>query len=118
MPHWSDEYPHDLHATVILKDNKIKLWKVGDGKLNQKYDIDRTIQEHPEYSYQEKTWSVNSDAEHNDVFNIHAPGWFRQWKMHEKAHGGTPWDDSFTQAELDQVFGGRYSFVKALKAGC
>jgi|GEM_PF-875062 ASCH domain. len=74
--HWSDRYPHDLHASAILKNGKIKRWKVGNGKLSNKYNIDLLM---PDYSYQEKTWTVNNFLESQDVFNRHSPDWFRQW---------------------------------------
>lgn len=77
--HWSDRYPHDLHASVILKHSKIKLWKVGSGKLCERYNVADLQKERPEYSYYEKTWEVNNHAEHEGVFDIHAPEWFRQW---------------------------------------
>ncbi|MFI2856931.1 hypothetical protein ACH6EH_07295 [Paenibacillus sp. JSM ZJ436] len=33
-----------------------------------------------DYTVESKTWIVNNDQEHEDVFMIHAPKWYRQWK--------------------------------------
>ena len=93
MPHWSEVYPHDLHASAILKNNKIKIWKVGDGKLSEKYLIDSLIKEHPEYSYQEKTWTVNNDSEHGEVFGKLAPEWFSQWEHADDYRGFRAYND-------------------------
>nr|WP_243156853.1 phage antirepressor KilAC domain-containing protein [Clostridium beijerinckii] len=57
MAHWCDTWPHIIIASVILKDNKIKLWKVGQNPLRDKYSIEMLIKEHPEYSYEEKKWT-------------------------------------------------------------
>jgi len=79
MPHWLDVYPHALYASVIIKNNKIKVWKVGDRKLSEKYLVDDLIEQHPEYGYHEKKWLVNDSNEHQDVFEKLAPEWFLQW---------------------------------------
>ena len=101
MPHWIDVYPHDIHASVILKNNKIKLWKVGDRKLNEKYAIDELIKQRPDYSYSEFTWSVNSSEEHNEIFFLNAPEWFKQWEIHEEFQGFDPYKRDLL-AEGDQ----------------
>jgi hypothetical protein len=96
MVHWSDEYPHELHANVLLLDNKIECWKVGNTKADEGYwpfrahwKIDRMrlkpvdgydVWNLGDYEIQTKTWIVNNDKEHDDVFNIHAPEWFKQWE--------------------------------------
>ncbi|MEK4355173.1 hypothetical protein MKX41_30760 [Paenibacillus sp. FSL R5-0475] len=79
MPHWLDVYPHEVHASVILKNDKIKIWKVGERKLSGSYKIDDLKTRHPEYSYHEITWVVNNRDEHNAVFAKHARDWYRQW---------------------------------------
>jgi hypothetical protein len=80
MPHWLDVYPHEIHASVILKNNKIKMWKVGEMKLSRSYKIDDLKTQHPDYSYQEKTWVVNNRDEHQAVFDTHAREWYKQWQ--------------------------------------
>jgi hypothetical protein len=73
-----------------VKNNKIKLWKVGDRKLSEKYAIYELMKQRPEYSYSEFTWSVKNSEEHNEVFDLHAPKWFRQWEIHEGYKGFDP----------------------------
>lgn len=97
MAHWIDEYPHELHANVLLLDNKIECWKVGNTKAEDGYwpfkaywkkDRFKIVQdEHGcaffdmgDYKIETKTWVVNNDQEHSDVFYIHAPEWFKQWE--------------------------------------
>lgn len=80
MPHWIDTYPHEVHASVILKNDEIKTWKVGERKLSGSYKIDDLTTQHPEYSYQEKTWVVKNSDEHNAIFDTHARDFFKQWK--------------------------------------
>ncbi len=90
MPHWSEVYPHELHASVVLKDNKIISWKVGNGKLRDKYMIDILIKTNPEYLYQEKTWVVNNEAEHREVFEIYSTKWLDKWEIHKDFQGFNP----------------------------
>lgn len=115
MAHWCDTWPHTIVASVILKDNKIKLWKVGQNRLKDKYDIKGLIKAHPEYSYQEKEWIVHNDLGHNKVFSEHSKKWYRQWKLHEDYHGSSPFEED--DFDLSEVFGGRFQVVKPLKVG-
>ncbi|MZK54169.1 hypothetical protein GT711_28390 [Clostridium beijerinckii] len=115
MAHWCDTWPHIIIASVILKDNKIKLWKVGQNPLRDKYSIEMLIKEHPEYSYEEKKWTVYNDLGHNKVFYEHSKNWFRQWELHPQHLGGSPFtDDGF---DFEKIFGGRFEVVKPLKIG-
>jgi hypothetical protein len=115
MAHWCDTWPHVIIASVILKDSKIKLWKVGQNPLNDKYNIQGLIKEHPEYSYEEKKWTVYNDLGHNKVFYEHSKNWFKQWELHPQHLGGSPFvDDGF---DFEKIFGGRYEVVKPLKIG-
>lgn len=115
MAHWCDTWPHIIVASVILKDNKIKLWKVGEYSLKDKYNIEALMKEHPEYSYQEKEWTVYNDLGHNKVFREHSRKWFSQWKLHEKHIGGSPFEED--DFDLSEVFGGRFKIIKPLKIG-
>ncbi|WP_271814209.1 hypothetical protein [Clostridium beijerinckii] len=115
MAHWCDTWPHVIIASVILKDSKIKLWKVGQNPLSEKYSIKELIKEHPEYSYEEKKWTVYNDLGHNKVFYEHSKNWFRQWELHEQHIGGSPFiDEDF---DFEEIFGGRFQVVKPLKIG-
>ena len=93
MINWCDTYPHIIVASVILKDNKIKLWKVGQNRLRDTYDIEGTIKIHPAYSYEEKEWIVFNDLDHEKVFIEDSKKWFKQWEHHEKHLGGSPFED-------------------------
>lgn len=103
--HWSDKYPHDLHASVILKNGKIKIWKVGNGKLSEKYNVKHLETERPHYSYQEKTWIVQDRYEHNDVFSKHAPEWFRQWPHSDEYIGFPAYSTHAAPSESDDLTG-------------
>ncbi len=90
MPHWLDTYPHTVYASVILKDNKIVVWKVGQYSCKD-YLFDPNI-----YTVQEQAFVVNSSEEHNRVFEKDAKDWFRQWDLHEDFRGMSPFEDIFT----------------------
>jgi len=90
MAHWCDTWPHVIVASVILKDNRIMLWKVGENRLSDKYNIEGLIREHPEYSYKEKEWIVNNGGVNNKVFYECLKKWFNQWKLHEDHMEGSP----------------------------
>lgn len=93
---WSDAYPHELHANVLLLDNKIENWKTGNTKAESEYwpfsgrwKVPRMKVENYEgydsmalgdYTVDSKTWIVNNDQEHNDVFEIHSKEWYKQWE--------------------------------------
>lgn len=115
MPHWCDTWPHKIVCSVILKENKIMLWKVGQYPLKDKYNISGLIEEHPEYSYQEKEWTVFNDLGHNKVFNEHSLNWMKQWEVHPKHLGCSPFEQD--DINLSEAFGGRFQFVKPLKTG-
>ncbi|MBE7896096.1 hypothetical protein G7L40_20650 [Paenibacillus polymyxa] len=94
--HWSDKYPHELHANVLLLDGKIENWKVGNMKADSKHypfssywkvnrmklvtEGDHQFYELGDYEVKSFTWTVNNYKEHNDVFNYHASEWFKQWE--------------------------------------
>lgn len=113
MAHWSDTWPHVIVASVILKNNKIKLWKVGENRLKDKYNIEALIKEYSEYSYQEKEWTVQNDLGHNKVFGEHSKIWFRQWELHEDYKGCSP----FEEDDFQDLVGGRFKVIKPLKIG-
>lgn len=98
MPLWTDEYPHDLYATVILYEDKIVRWYVGPdarypesvswrGEIPQVFEKLEAGLIHAEH----KKWVVHDDKEHTTVFQKHAPRWFKQWKMSEYNRGSKPY---------------------------
>lgn len=103
MAHWADTWPHVVVASVILKDNKIIFWKIGESSLKNSFSIEALIKDHPRYSYQEKKWTVNNDDEHNDIFYKYSREWFKQWEVHEDHVGCSPFEyDDFEKLKLER----------------
>lgn len=94
--HWSDTYPHELHANVLLLDGKIECWKTGSTKAESndwpfksywkpsRMKINKVGEDDSmwlgDYTVESKTWIVKNDQEHNDVFEAHSKEWYRQWE--------------------------------------
>ncbi|MBX4267171.1 hypothetical protein [Clostridium estertheticum] len=95
MKHWLNTFPHKIYATTILKDNKIIYWKVGQNRLKDTYNIENLIKNHPSYSYEEHCFEVNTSTEHKNIFQIESVEWFRQFGLHEKFKGISPFDNNF-----------------------
>lgn len=99
MPFWDDEYPHELHASVLLWENQIVRWKVGPSYWEDPTAISfrgeipnlREVFDNGELSVQHKTFVVHDDEEHEAVFRKHAAKWFKQWKIHQNHRGGKPY---------------------------
>lgn len=91
IKHWSDQYPHDLYASVLLLDGKIESWKVvnypkrSPGEFQAIWKRGRLN----DYTTENMKWVVSNNKEHNDVFSVHAPEWFRQWP-HAEDYVGFP----------------------------
>lgn len=90
MAHWSDVYPHEVYACVLLLDGKIYNWKIGEYYWSSPYearmrlsDFDKIDRMKTEY----KSWTVYNDEEHNEVFERLAKEWFKQWEIHENHVG-------------------------------
>lgn len=96
MPHWVETYPHTIWANVVLKDNKIVNWSVGERKWEHHFSMTRyfkvpfNFDDYKDEIVQNLSWEVQNDKEHNDVFEILAPEWFRQWEIHEDFKGSKP----------------------------
>jgi hypothetical protein len=92
--HWIDTYPHEVYASVLLLDNKILNWKVGETywesplfvytSLDMWFDVD-------DLEARYTSWTVHTPEEHNRVFQELAPEWFKQWEIHEKFKGFKPY---------------------------
>lgn len=94
MKHWVDAYPHKVFASVLLLDGKIYGWKIGDRYWDSPYevrmkinDFDKLDRMRAEHTY----WIVYNSKEHNDVYEIHAKEWFKQWEIHEDLPGFKPY---------------------------
>lgn len=92
MLHWCNTFPHEIYASVILKDNKIKMWKVAASKLSRDYNIARLIEERSEYAYEEIAFTANNNEEHCKIFSKDAVDWLNQWELHEEFEGFSPFD--------------------------
>ncbi|MFD0682392.1 MULTISPECIES: hypothetical protein [unclassified Paenibacillus] len=92
LKHWVDTYPHVIHASVLLLDNKIENWKVGQ-RSKETYEFrgfwkkDR-LNDYTSYTI---SWTVNNSEEHNAVFTKIAPMWFRQWEVASDFNGSVPY---------------------------
>lgn len=95
MTHWVDTYPHTIYASVLLRDNKIINWKIGQRKWLDHMDMTRrmklpyTKSDYDGETVESKVWEVNDDHEHSQVFEVLAKEWFKNWDIHEK-HEGSP----------------------------
>lgn len=93
MAHWVDTYPHTVYASVLLKDNKIINWKIGERKWKHNMDMTRMFKlPFNMDGYEGETvesigFEVNSDVEHNKTFSELAKEWFKQWEVHEEYNG-------------------------------
>lgn len=93
MPHWSDIYPHKLYASALLLDGKIENWKVVDYPWIDIYGIKNYWKRDrmKDYTIVSQEWEVNNDKEHNDVFTMHAPKWFKQWELADDYRLASPY---------------------------
>ncbi|UED72129.1 hypothetical protein [Brevibacillus sp. HD3.3A] len=90
MPHWSDTYPHNVYASVLLLDEKIYNYKVGGSywktplEVKMRYsDFDKIDRMTVEHTY----FEVNNSEEHNAAFEVLARDWFKKWEIHENHIG-------------------------------
>jgi hypothetical protein len=80
--HWSDEYPHMIYVSVLLLDNRIENWKVGNyqwhnpGECKCYWKFKRL----KDYKVQSIGFWCKNDEEHNRVFTELAPKWLKQFK--------------------------------------
>lgn len=92
--HWVDTYPHEIYASVLLLDNKILQWEIGETYWVSPLSIYIS----PDmWSYIDDletkyiSWTVHNSEEHNKVFQELAPEWFKQWEVHEMFRGFKPY---------------------------
>lgn len=92
MTDWTDQYPHYVNASVLLLDGEIYNWKIGNQRwenpsmVKMRFSDMHMIKE-GRFTVKNKYFLVNNDKEHNDVFNIHARKWFKNWKISKKHIG-------------------------------
>lgn len=79
MKHWSDTYPHDIFASVLLIDNKIMRSAIGQKGWTPAKEMD--------FSIQSKKWTVSNAEGHQYVLNIQAPEYFKQWELSDDFKG-------------------------------
>ena len=93
MKNWIETYPHKIYASVLLLDNKIDNWKVGQyewkdmGNITNYWKIDRIN----DYTVKTTFWEVNSSEEHNLIFTKLSSEWFKQWELADDFMGGKPY---------------------------
>lgn len=93
MVHWSDIYPHNLYASVLLNENgEILNWKIvnyyweSPEAAKMSYEHMKNISK-LKVCY--KKFTVFNDNEHNEVFESKAISWFKQFPI-AKDHIGAP----------------------------
>ena len=84
------EYPRKLYASVLLYDNKIVMWKVGESywedytRVSVKGRLPGPIREM-------KTVYTDFEAkdsyENNRIFDWDSKLWFKNWEVHEQCAG-------------------------------
>ncbi|MBD1379133.1 hypothetical protein [Metabacillus arenae] len=94
MAHWVDTYPHEVYASVLLLDNKIYNYKIGQHyweypfQVKMRYsDFDKLDKMEAKYT----SFTVENDEEHENAFRIHAREWFKQWEIHKENIGSKPY---------------------------
>jgi len=93
MEHWVETYPHTVYASVLLKDNKITNWKIGERKWTHNMDMTRmfklpfNMDDYKGETVESTAFEVNNSEEHNKAFSELAREWFRQWELHEEYQG-------------------------------
>ncbi|SNR95993.1 hypothetical protein SAMN05446037_1002101 [Anaerovirgula multivorans] len=92
--HWSDIYPHNVNASVLLLDGKIYNWKIGnqwwEDPAYVKVRLSDYIEKKDRFTVKNKAFQVNNDFEHNRIFEHDAKEWFKQFEIHEKHIGSPP----------------------------
>lgn len=90
---WLEEYPHNVYASVLLLDNKIMNYKIGNRAWKHPFDMTWRFplpDNIDEYSVQSNCWEVNNSEEHNEAFNM-GREWMKQWEVHEDYKGFDPY---------------------------
>lgn len=77
-----DNYPHMLYISVLLLDNRIENWKVGNRKWINPYEVSGfwKIDRMKDYKVQWVGYLCKNEQEHCKVFEELAPKWLKQWK--------------------------------------
>ncbi|MEI3892419.1 MULTISPECIES: hypothetical protein [unclassified Bacillus (in: firmicutes)] len=82
MKSWIDTYPHKIHASVLLLENEIHNWKVGENYWTSPFSM-KWSYPFPvnvgEYIVKHNTWIVDTPEQHSKVFQELAPEWMKQW---------------------------------------
>lgn len=84
MKHWIETYPHKIYASVLILDNKVMDYKIGERKWEHVYDV--TLRGQIEIKDLERCkvkntyWEVNNINEHGIVFNVLAKEWIEKQK--------------------------------------
>ena len=96
MAHWVHTYPHTVYASVLLLDNKIINWKIGDRRWTDIFSMTRRIRRDRPFNINDYTgetvesigFEVNNSDEHDHAFAVLAKEWFKNWEVHPNHEGG------------------------------
>jgi len=87
--HWTDEYPHDIWASVLLnKDREILDWKIGNYR---KEFGDWTIRTEYMYKTEHAVFECKNDIDHELAFNEWSRDFFKSYKIAEGFTGSKPY---------------------------
>ena len=81
MKSWIDTYPHRIYASVLLFKDKIIDYKIAQNYWEDVYHISLRGQISIKDLFRSRvlytSWDVNSEEEHNEVFDKLAKEWIR-----------------------------------------
>lgn len=79
MNSWLETYPHKVYASVLLLDGKVVDYKIGKNYWKSPFYVSLrgqiTLDELKRCKTKYRFWEVNSDKEHNEVFNTLGKAW-------------------------------------------
>lgn len=82
IEHWADTYPHIIYASVLLLDNKIIDYKIGqrywESPLHVTLRGQISMDELFRCETKHTSWEVTNDEEHNNVFENLAVSWIHK----------------------------------------
>lgn len=84
MKHWIETYPHKIYASVLILDDKVMDYKIGERKWEHIYDVTLRgqieIKDLDRCKVKNTCWEVNNINEHGIVFNVLAKEWIEEQK--------------------------------------
>lgn len=89
MKDWTEVFPHDIHASILLLDDKIFNYKIGRSRWTTPSQVHMKLSDFDKQnrmSIVSKKYTVFNKAQHNEV-DVLAREWMKNWKVHEDYSG-------------------------------